>query len=87
MEDLGTKNSQQRTYRTRRSDSDRPPQALSLDLLTVPEVAETLRISKWSVYQLIWAGQLGSIKIGRRRLIARAALHHFVDRRQAEDHQ
>lgn len=42
-------------------------------LLTINEVAELLRISKWSVYQLIWSGQLDTLKIGRRRLIRPAA--------------
>jgi excisionase family DNA binding protein len=38
-------------------------------LLTINEVAELLRISRWSVYQLIWSGQLDTLTIGRRRLI------------------
>ena len=47
----------------RRSDArDQPRQ-----LLTINEVAELLRISRWSVYQLIWSGQLRTLKIGRRR--------------------
>jgi hypothetical protein len=29
--------------------------------------------SRWSVYQLIWSGQLHTLKIGRRRLIRPAA--------------
>ena len=32
-----------------------------------------LRISRWSVYQLIWSGQLRTLKIGRRRLTRPAA--------------
>lgn len=42
-------------------------------LLTINEVADLLRISRWSVYQLIWSGQLQTLKIGRRRLIRPAA--------------
>jgi excisionase family DNA binding protein len=42
-------------------------------LLTIKEVADLLRISKWSVYQLIWSGQLDTLKIGRRRLVRPAA--------------
>jgi excisionase family DNA binding protein len=42
-------------------------------LLTINEVADLLRISRWSVYQLIWSGQLQTFKIGRRRLIRPAA--------------
>jgi excisionase family DNA binding protein len=42
-------------------------------LLTINEVADLLRISRWSVYQLIWTGQLDTLTIGRRRLIRPAA--------------
>jgi excisionase family DNA binding protein len=42
-------------------------------LLTINEVAGLLRISRWSVYQLIWSGQLDALTIGRRRLIRPAA--------------
>jgi excisionase family DNA binding protein len=42
-------------------------------LLTINEVAELLRISRWSVYRLIWSGQLDTLTIGRRRLIRPAA--------------
>jgi len=43
-------------------------------LLTVAEAASWLRVSKWTVYNLIRNGQLHAIKIGRRRLVSRAAL-------------
>ena len=42
-------------------------------LLTINEVAELLRISRWSVYQLIWSGRLDTLTIGRRRLVRPAA--------------
>jgi excisionase family DNA binding protein len=42
-------------------------------LLTINEVAELLRISRWSVYQLIWSGRLDTPTIGRRRLVRPAA--------------
>jgi excisionase family DNA binding protein len=48
-------------------------------LLTVPEAAEWLRISRWSVYNLIRDNQLRTIKIGRRRLVTRAALAECVE--------
>lgn len=48
-------------------------------LLTINEVADLLRISRWSVYQLIWSGQLRTIKIGRRRLVRPSALAECVD--------
>jgi excisionase family DNA binding protein len=47
-------------------------------LLTVQEAAERLRISRWSVYNLIRANQLRTIKIGRRRLMTPAALAECI---------
>ena len=37
-----------------------------------------LRVSRWSVYVLIHANQLRTIKIGRRRLVSREALNECV---------
>lgn len=48
-------------------------------LLTINEVADLLRISRWSVYQLIWSGQLHTLTIGRRRLIRPSAFAECVD--------
>jgi len=48
-------------------------------LLTILEVAALLRVSKWSVYQLIWSGQLRTLKIGRRRLVRPSALAECVE--------
>jgi excisionase family DNA binding protein len=47
-------------------------------LLTMQETAEWLRVSRWSVYSLIHANQLRTIKIGRRRLVSREALNECV---------
>ena len=43
-------------------------------LLTIDEAAERLRVSRWSVYNLIRANQLRTVKIGRRQLVTPAAL-------------
>ena len=48
-------------------------------LVTVQEAAERLRISRWSVYNLIRAKQLRTIKIGRRRLMTPAALDDCIE--------
>ena len=48
-------------------------------LLTVQEAADWLRVSRWSVYNLIRANQLRTINIGRRRLVTRAALAECVE--------
>ena len=34
------------------------------DLLTLAQVAQRLQVSRWTVYQLIWAGELCSVHIG-----------------------
>lgn len=47
-------------------------------LLTVDEAAAYLRISKWSLYQLIHQRRLKTIKIGNRRLVRRADLDAFL---------
>jgi excisionase family DNA binding protein len=49
-------------------------------LLTMQEAADWLRVSRWSVYSLIHANQLHTIKIGRRRLVSREALKECVTR-------
>lgn len=56
------------------SDRDRSPV-----VLTIAEACATLRISKWSLYQLIRSGRLTTIKIGSRRVVPVAAIHRLVD--------
>ncbi|MEU0631052.1 helix-turn-helix domain-containing protein [Streptomyces sp. NPDC005989] len=56
-----------------------PPEAL-----TVPEVMNALRISRFKVYDLIRSRQLKSIKIGRCRRVPADALRTFIDH-QLED--
>ena len=58
------------------------PVALPL-ILTVIEAAGTLRIGRSSVYELMASGQLRSLKIGSRRLIARDDLDAFIEARRA----
>jgi excisionase family DNA binding protein len=48
-------------------------------LLTVDEAAEYLRVSRWTVYNLIRSSQLRTVKIGRRRLVTPAALAECVE--------
>ncbi|MFB8276921.1 helix-turn-helix domain-containing protein [Nocardia colli] len=48
------------------------------DLLTIPETCARLRLSRWSVYQLINRHELASVKIGRRRLVPAADADRFV---------
>ncbi|WP_338773022.1 helix-turn-helix domain-containing protein [Nocardia vulneris] len=48
-------------------------------LLTVPETSDRLRISRWSVYDLIHRRQLLSVKIGRRRFIPSTELTRYLN--------
>ena len=47
-------------------------------LLTAAEVAEVLHIGRTRVYELIYAGQLQSIKIGRLRRVPVSAVEEFI---------
>ncbi|WP_239340636.1 helix-turn-helix domain-containing protein [Frankia sp. CiP3] len=49
-------------------------------LLTATEAADLLGVSRTTVYELLNAGQLESVRIGRARRIPRAALVAYVDR-------
>lgn len=51
-------------------------------LMTIGEVSEQLRISRWSVYQLINNRQLKTFTIGTRRLIAPKDFHDFISQRR-----
>jgi excisionase family DNA binding protein len=78
---------------TIRSHQDRQPTSVSPEdgtntlprkvadgyLLTIDEAAERLRVSRWSVYNLIRANQLRTVKIGRRRLVTPTALTECVE--------
>jgi excisionase family DNA binding protein len=48
-------------------------------LLTIDEAAQQLHVSRWSVYNLIRANKLRTVKIGRRRLVTPAALTACVE--------
>jgi excisionase family DNA binding protein len=47
-------------------------------VLTVDEACRALRVSKWSLYQLIRSGKLETVKIGSRRVVPVTALHVLV---------
>ena len=50
-------------------------------LLTVAEVADTMRVSNMTVYRLIKSGQLPALRVGRNYRIRRADVQQFlVDR-------
>ena len=47
-------------------------------LITVEQAATQLGIGRTRTYQLVLAGKIQSVKIGRRRLVVRARLEEFV---------
>jgi excisionase family DNA binding protein len=54
------------------------------ELLTLTDVVRRLKISRWKVYDLMNAGSLPSIRIGRRRLVSADDLAAYVDRLREE---
>lgn len=46
----------------------------------VPQAAKVLDLSARKVWELVYAGEIESIKIGRSRRVTRAALVAYVDR-------
>jgi excisionase family DNA binding protein len=47
-------------------------------LVTVEEAASLLRLGRTRCYQLVMAGHIQSVKVGRRRLVVRASLEEFI---------
>lgn len=62
----------------------KPLLADDLMLLTVPDAARRLGISRSLLYELLANGVVESIRIGRLRRVPAAALAAFVDERRAE---
>ena len=50
----------------------------SIQLLTVVEAAQHLHVSRSKLYELLAAGELPSVRIGRTRRITMSALAEFV---------
>jgi excisionase family DNA binding protein len=49
-----------------------------LDTLTVEEAAEILRISRTSAYKAVRAGEIPSVRVGRRDIIPRVAIERLL---------
>lgn len=46
--------------------------------MTVQAAADVLQVSRYSVYQLIWSGEVQSVKVGRCRRIVRQSFDAYV---------
>jgi len=51
---------------------------LERDLVTVSEVAETMRVSNMTVYRLIKSGQLAAIRVGKSYRIREDDVERFL---------
>ncbi|WP_367133242.1 helix-turn-helix domain-containing protein [Saccharothrix sp. HUAS TT1] len=56
-------------------------------VLTVKEACQVLRISRWTLYDLIRARAIETITIGRSRRIPVCSVSNYIKRRLAEDLQ
>ena len=66
------------------SDQERPTAHESIDLLTVPEVAELLRISRNLAYELVAQHQLPAVRFGRVIRVPRNALAEWVQQKSSQ---
>jgi excisionase family DNA binding protein len=57
------------------------------EILSIKDVAATLRVSPRQVARLIAQGELPSFRIGSRRLVRAATLSEFVQRLEAQARQ
>lgn len=48
-------------------------------LLNVPEACERLRIGKTRLYQILNAGQIKAVRIGKRTLIPSMSIEEFIN--------
>lgn len=56
-------------------------------LLTVREAYEMLRISKWTLYQLLHRRELESVQIGRRRLIPMSSVTKLIEKLKTDAYE
>jgi excisionase family DNA binding protein len=59
---------------------DPSPRLRGPALLSVPDAARALAIGRSKLYELIGDGQLGTVRIGRRRLVPAHEIARFVAR-------
>ena len=49
-----------------------------MKFLTVAEVAAVMRVSKMTVYRLVHAGELASVRVGRSFRVPERAVHDYL---------
>lgn len=54
----------------------------NLNLLTVDEATEQLRISRWTIYKLIRSGELKTLTIASRRFVTSEDIEKFINERR-----
>ena len=65
--------------------NDHDPHADNRRLLTVPEACAQLRVSRWTLYQLIRRRQLRTLRIGSRRLVPTEAIADLIEQLGREE--
>lgn len=56
------------------------PAQLTGEMLTIPEAAKRLKVSRNTVYRLISKGQLAAVTVSHRRRISEADFQRYIDR-------
>ncbi|WP_338765893.1 helix-turn-helix domain-containing protein [Nocardia vulneris] len=46
--------------------------------MTVQQAADELEVSRYSIYQLLWSGEVQSVKVGRCRRIVRQSFDAYL---------
>ena len=60
------------------STSNDPRPLSEVRFLTVAEVADVMRVSKMTVYRLVHAGELASVRVGRSFRVPERAVHDYL---------
>lgn len=53
---------------------------MSAELLTIPQAAARLKVSRNTVYRLISAGELAAVTVGSVQRVSEAHLQEYIDR-------
>lgn len=68
----------------RRAHAERPAAVFYQPVYEIPEVMNTLRLSRQGVYNLINEGKLSTFMVGRRRFVSGEALAQFIRSRELQ---